>query len=123
MQQYLRRVKSFILIKGRTERRFLSNLRNDLEEFDKIHPDSSYETLTEEFGSPWDMFYSYLSEQNSGLLVRRVKLRKAALRVFIGVLFAIVLSLILYTADLINEYNITMENVVDGYRETVEILE
>lgn len=122
-RQYLRHVRSFMLIRGKTERRFLNNLRNDLEEFDNIHPDSSYEALTHEFGSPWDMFYSYLSEQNSGLLVKRVKTRKTVLRIFLGVLLALVLSLALYTGHLIKEYERAMDNAVSGYTDTIEIIE
>lgn len=122
-KQYLRRVRSFMPIRNRTERRFLNNLRDDLEEFDRIHPDSSFETLIHEFGSPWDMFYSYLSEQNSGLLVRQVRQRKLALRIFVGVLLALALSLVLYTSHLIKEYDRTMDNAVGGYTDTIEIIE
>ena len=122
-KQYLRCVRSFMPIRSRTEHRFVNNLRDDLEEFDRIHPDSSYETLTHEFGSPWDMFYSYLSEQNSGLLIRRVKARKIVLRIFVGILLAIALGLVLYTSHLIKEYDRTMDTAVNGYTNTIEIIE
>ncbi len=52
-KRYLRHVKSFMPVKGKTERRFLHSLRSDLDEFSTAHPDSSYETLTREFGSPF----------------------------------------------------------------------
>mgnify|MGYP005785748639 FL=1 len=122
-KRYLRHVKSFMPVKGKTERRFLHSLRSDLDEFSTAHPDSSYETLTQEFGSPLDMFYSYLSEQNSGLLIKQVKLRKLLIRIFIAISLMIILSLGIYTGHLIREYDNAMDNTVGGYTNTIEIIE
>lgn len=122
-RRYLRRVKSFMPVRSKNERRFLHNLQGDLNEFVSAHPDSSYESLTQEFGSPLDMFYAYLSEQNSGLLVRQVKLKKSVLRIFVGISLAVVLGLGLYTGHLVQEYNQAMDNAVSGYTDVIEILE
>ena len=122
-KHYLRHVKSFMPVKGKTERRFLHSLHSDLDEFITVHPDSSYETLTREFGSPLDMFYSYLSEQNSGLLIKQVKLRKLLIRIFIAISLMIILSLGIYTGHLIREYDNAMNSTVGGYTNTIEIIE
>lgn len=122
-KQYLRRLLVLMPAKGSAEHRFLNDLKNDLDEFVSQHPDSTYETLTQEFGSPLEMFYSYLCEQNTGLLVKQVKLRKNLQRIFVVASFSVLISLGLYTGHLIREYNLGMENAATGYTEIIETYE
>ena len=64
---YLRSVRHLLYVRGKWEKRFLENLKKDMEEYERTHPSAVYEDLTEEFGTPIDTFFSYLSEQDSDL--------------------------------------------------------
>ena len=53
---YLRSVRHLLYVRGKWEKRFLANLRKDMEEYERIHPGAVSEDLTEEFGTPIGIF-------------------------------------------------------------------
>ena len=78
------------------EGRFLKEFKTSLIEFTLVHPQCTYDTLEEEFGSPQDILHEYLDMHDSNKIsqdIKRMHLRKI---IFRCILIAIITSFIAY---------------------------
>ena len=116
---YLRSVRHLLYVRGKWEKRFLANLRKDMEEYERIHPGAVSEDLTEEFGTPIDIFFSYLSEQDTVYLTHRIR-RKKLLRQIGYILTAFLIAgLLLYCQYLAEEYDRIQTKAIEGSYELI----
>lgn len=117
--RYLRSVRRLLYVRGKWEKRFLENLKKDMEEYERTHPGAVYEELTEEFGTPIDTFFSYLSEQDSAYLTRRIR-RKKMFRKIGSILTAFLIAgLLLYCRYLAEEYDRIQTKAIAGSYELI----
>ena len=120
-RRYLRHVSCLLPVKGKDEKQFLKNIKQDLHEFTILHPNSSYQALQDEFGTPLDVSCSYLSSQSPTFWVKRTRLKKHFFRIVCIFSLSINFGLCIYTNYLISEYYKTMDQAVAGYTETIEV--
>lgn len=97
----------------------MTNLKKDIEEYERTHPSAVYEDLTEEFGTPIDTFFSYLSEQDSAYLTHRIR-RKKMLRQIGYILTAFLIAgLVLHCQYLAEEYDRMQTKAIAGGYELI----
>lgn len=96
VRQYIRDVRKLMSTHGRNEKRFLADLRRDLESYCEDHPDNSdFDSLVREFGSPKETYIHYLLAQDDSYLIHATQVRGMiaaivlAILVFIGAIFGI----------------------------------
>lgn len=72
-KKYIRNVRRLITVYGKTEKKFIDGLQNDLESYCEDHPESSdYDSIVKEFGSPRDMYVNYLESQDDRYIIRSI---------------------------------------------------
>ena len=90
-----------------------------MEEYERIHPGAVSEDLTEEFGTPIDIFFSYLSEHDTVYLTHRIR-RKKLLRQIGYILTAFLIAgLLLYCQYLAEEYDRIQTKAIEGSYELI----
>lgn len=72
IKQYLRCLKECFPIYGRQEKEYLKKIELHLSEYVSFHPDTTYETLVAEFGSPTTVVSEYFSELNEDYLFKQL---------------------------------------------------
>ena len=75
-RQYFRRVRIFLPVYGKDEKQFVRNLRNDMEEYIDAHPSCSWKDICDEFETPYEAVYGYLSAQDPEKIYKKLKIRK-----------------------------------------------
>lgn len=63
INRYMRKVRHLLPTMHKAERRFITNLRQDIEEMAQTRPSISYEALVTEFGDPHELVNNYISEK------------------------------------------------------------
>ena len=97
----------------------MANLRKDLEEYERIHPGAVSEDLTEEFGTPIDTFFSYLSEQDSAYLTHRIRQKKLLRQIGYILTAFLIAGLLLYCQYLAEEYDRIQTKAIEGSYELI----
>ncbi|CCY60373.1 hypothetical protein G4313_06190 [Coprococcus eutactus] len=64
INRYMRKVRHLLPTMHKAERRFITNLRQDIEELAQTRPSISYEALVTEFGDPHELVNNYISEKD-----------------------------------------------------------
>ena len=65
INRYMRKVRHLLPTMHKAERRFITNLRQDIEELAQTRPSISYEALVTEFGDPHELVNNYISDRHS----------------------------------------------------------
>lgn len=87
--QYIRDVRKLMSTHGRNEKRFLADLKRDLESYCDDHPDNSdFDSLVREFGSPKETYIHYLLAQDDSYLLHATQVR--------GIIAAIVIVVLIF---------------------------
>ena len=60
INRYMRKVRHLLPTMHKAERRFITNLRQDIEELAQTRPSISYEALVTEFGDPHELANNYI---------------------------------------------------------------
>ena len=101
---YIRNVKILFPIMGKSERNYINNLQNNLEEYCNEVSISSIDELYSNFGTPKDVLNSYLNCADNDYLINNLHKTRIIKR-FLLIGFTIVLSVsIIYSIFLYNEY-------------------
>ena len=78
-----------------------------------------YEDLTEEFGTPIDTFFSYLSEQDSAYLTHRIRQKKLLRQIGYILTAFLIAGLLLYCQYLAEEYDRIQTKAIEGSYELI----
>lgn len=73
---YFRQIKTLLPIYGKEEKQFIRHLRTDMEEYIDAQPSCSWEQVLEQFESPQEAVYGYLSAQDPEKIYKKLKIRK-----------------------------------------------
>lgn len=103
------------------EGRFLKEFKTSLIEFTLVHPQCTYDTLIEEFGTPQDILHEYLDMHDASTLTHNIK--KINFRKFIlkAVIVAVIITLIAYCIHLIHDSHKISAQIPD--KVTITIVE
>ena len=97
----------------------MTNLKKDIEEYERTHPSAVYEDLTEEFGTPIDTFFSYLSEQDSAYLTHRIRRKKMFRKIGFILTAFLIAGLVLHCQYLAEEYDRMQTKAIAGGYELI----
>lgn len=100
-QEYYFILKSIFPKVTYEEGRFLKEFKTSLIEFTLAHPHCTYDTLTEEFGTPQDVLHEYLDMHEAGTLTHNIKKVNFRKFIFRAIIIAVIITLIAYCILLI----------------------
>ncbi len=89
---YIRRVKALFPLMGKSERKYIKNLRTNINDYLVDMPNSNINDLYKEFGSPKDIINSYYSTIDIDNVIKRIRISKY-IKTFIILLAMCLLSL------------------------------
>lgn len=119
-RQYFRRVRIFLPVYGKDEKQFVRNLRNDMEEYIDAHPSCSWKDICDEFETPYEAVYGYLSAFPAEDLCRSIRSRK---RIRVVLIIVLILSALIFTFKTCQYYLMcedSKDNIVVYYQEVIE---
>lgn len=123
-EKYLRELKRLMYFKGKHEKRFISDLSNDIEEFLSSNKDvDEYQKLCSEFGSPLENFSGYLLDQNATYLYKRLRMKKIFVGVVVLICITTVVTLGISTYYYHKAYEESMEANIYGFTNEIEVIE
>ena len=70
IQHYIKQVKAIFPLYGRERRRFINDLKEDVESHTEKINDTSYEGIVEHFGSPAEVVSNYIEGMDPEVLCR-----------------------------------------------------
>ena len=115
INRYMRKVRHLLPTMHKAERRFITNLRQDIEELAQTRPSISYEALVTEFGDPHELVNNYISEKDIDTIRKELHIShviKVALS-FIIVAIVIITTYHLYTTYLVYKDAVKQQIVYD----------
>ena len=103
--KYYNDIKRAFPIKGKQEREYLKEIKEQIYEYEIDHEHCTYQELTDEFGIPNDIVESYLNEMHSGTIAKKLNTMKMIKICIITIMLfgAIVTAFKLYKAQLLYE--------------------
>ena len=75
LNRYCREVKKWLPDNGLKKRRILRGIRNQVEQFQKDHPDADYAAITARFGEPQHIAASALDEMDCTAVLKSLNIR------------------------------------------------
>ena len=93
LNKYLKTIRSLFPVYGHYEKRFFSDLKNNLTEYAETHPNSSFSDLSQAFGSPASIISEYLSSVDTAYLSKQLSRTKHIRRTCICTIIALIIAL------------------------------
>lgn len=115
INRYMRKVRHLLPTMHKAERKFITNLRQDIEEMAQTRSSISYEALVTEFGDPHELVNNYISEKDIDTIRKELHIShviKVALS-FIIVAIVIITTYHLYTTYLVYKDAVKQQIVYD----------
>lgn len=88
-KEYIREVKSFFPIKGKSERAYIKKLRSNLEEFCQETDTVTKQDLYENYGKPHEVINDYFSSVDIEYISRKIRISKYVKTLVICLIVAI----------------------------------
>ncbi len=90
-KRYLGELKTLIPSAGKYEKKFLKNMKENMEAFSDNNPNITYSDICNHFGTPKDILIDYFSNVDAEYLVKRLKfvsiLRKCVIAALLIIIF------------------------------------
>lgn len=119
-QKYMSELKTLLPVKRADEKRFLSNISQDIEEFRLQNESATYEQICNEFGAPQSLVLSYFESVDSSVLVRTIRIRTFIRKICIAVLVTICIVCFVKSILLFKAYKYILESQPAYYTETID---
>lgn len=94
-KKYISSVKSLFPILGREERKYIKNLKSEIENFIEDNEITAMEELFQKYGSPNEIISNYYSEMSLDNMLKKIN-KKRLLKIIVTV-FIIILLIVLIT--------------------------
>lgn len=115
VKKYMQVLKTLFPLITIREGRFLRDIRIELIEFCKRHPDTTYEEISEEFGYPEDVLKEYIATQDGDYLLKSLK-RKQVWKISLGIVIIATLVCVISGLTVIyKSYTDSKKAVLDTY--------
>lgn len=114
-RKYLEILKTLFPLITIREGRFLRDLRIELMEFCKRHPDVTYEEINEEFGYPEDVLKEYIASQNGDYLLKTLKRKHIWKRALLIIIVAALICTMSFLIVIYKSYTDSKNAVLDTY--------
>lgn len=90
-KEYVNKVKMLFPVMGNSERQYLKNLKNSVEDCCENKEPDSMDLLYQEFGTPEDVVNSYFNSSDTDYIISRIK-RTRFIKGVLGVILLIILA-------------------------------
>ena len=103
--QYFKDIKTLLPIKSNQEKKYLSKINKNLDEYQYDNPNSSYSDYIEKFGTAKDVVVAYLQNCNEDYLISKLKIRSILIKVITFITLISILICIWFAYILEDNYN------------------
>ena len=103
--QYFKDIKTLLPIKSTQEKKYLSKINKNLDEYQYDNPNSSYSDYIEKFGTAKDVVVAYLQNCNEDYLISKLKIRSILIKVITFITLISILICIWFAYILEDNYN------------------
>ena len=103
--QYFKDIKTLLPIKSTQEKKYLSKINKNLDEYQYDNPNSSYSDYIEKFGTAKDVVVAYLQNCNEDYLISKLKIRSILIKVITFITLISILIYIWFAYILKDNYN------------------
>ncbi len=122
IRKYEKMIRSMFPVYGPYEKRFYSDFRRNLSEYNLTQKDPDFSDLEKQFGKPSDIIRDYLEHADTGYLIRQLYRTKHIKTACVCVLCGIIAGLIIWNASCYHSYQVFMENLPAIEETTIEYL-
>ncbi|MBR3262638.1 MAG: hypothetical protein IKF93_05930 [Lachnospiraceae bacterium] len=119
-EQYIKRVKILFPYVGKTEKKYLDNLRLNAEDFCDNENIISLSELEKGFGKPEDIVHEYISSVETDELIKRLNTKKLIKCIIFCVLILVVAVATFFAIYTYKEYKIVEESAIFFEDVTIE---
>lgn len=123
VRQFVRAVRAGLPVRGRSERRFLKELRAQLEDAFAHRPPASVEEVSAQIGTPEEVVDSYLFQLDPDDLARRIRRAKWWKRLAVGVIAVLMITFCICVYIVQNDYQSYTDTINYGIGYYVDELE
>lgn len=123
VRQFVRAVRAGLPVRGRSERRFLRELRAQLEDAFAHRPPASVEEVSAQIGTPEEVVDSYLFQLDPDDLARRIRRAKWWKRLAVGVIAVLMITFCICVYIVQNDYQSYTDTINYGIGYYVDELE
>ena len=123
VRQFVRAVRAGLPVRGRSERRFLRELRSQLEDAFAHRPPASVEEVSAQIGTPEEVVDSYLFQLAPDDLARRIRRAKWWKRLAVGVIAVLMITFCICVYIVQNDYQSYTDTINYGIGYYVDELE
>lgn len=123
VRQFVRAVRAGLPVRGRPERRFLRELRVQLEDAFAHRPPASVEEVSAQIGTPEEVVDSYLFQLDPDDLARRIRRAKWWKRLAVGVIAVLMITFCICVYIVQNNYQSYTDTINYGIGYYVDELE
>lgn len=113
-KKYLKEVHMLIPLNGRLERKFLHNMRENLEDFYSENKNAIYSDICHHFGTPKEFVIEYFENTDIEYLIKRLSIITTIRRCIIGVMLAVLLTCAAESFLYCKAYQEAVDHI-DGY--------
>lgn len=119
--QYFKDIKTLLPIKTTQEKKYLSKINKNLNEYQYDNPNSSYNDYIEKFGTAKDVVVAYLQNCNEDYLISKLKIRSILIKVITFITLISILICIWFAYILKdNYYTAKKEHIWDSETTIIE---
>lgn len=119
-KEYIKEVKAMFPVKGKQERKYIKQLRTNVEDYCEESNATTKEELYENYGSPVDVLAEYFSATGVPYVIKKIRISKY-IKALVAVIIAILISLsTLYANILWEEHQAIMRQEVVIVEDVIE---
>ena len=122
IRKYEKMVRSMFPVYGPYKKRFYSDFRRNLSEFNLIHSDPDFSELEKQFGKPSDIIRDYLEHADTNYLIRQLSRTKHIRYACICVICGMIAGLTIWSAFCYRSYKEFQDNLPAIEETTIEYL-
>lgn len=111
LRRYYRQIKSFLPCSRKDKKRCLQDLKADVDIFLQQDPQADIQTVRDRFGTPRQIAAVFVEEMDTGLLLKRLRIRRRVVAIVMSAALIIAGIYTLYRAYGLHKINETF----DGY--------
>lgn len=100
---YYRQVEDLLLCDRKSKNAFLSDLKNDIDEFVQHEPDADFESILSAFGTPEEIAESFLKNADIASIKKKMNVKKILLFAVLAVVLVYVIFVVASFIDVHTE--------------------
>ncbi|HHW94748.1 MAG TPA: hypothetical protein GX736_02320 [Mogibacterium sp.] len=112
LKEYLHRIKILLPIYKKTEKKFISELSQSINDYLEDNPDTTMLEIEEQFGSPMEIAQSYMNSMDTDVLIKRLSVVRVLRQILAVVVVCSVTALFMFSALIYKAYIDAKETII-----------